>query len=224
LNREWVVGTVETKDRILDAAERLFAEQGFDATSLRAITGEASVNVAAVNYHFGSKDALIEAVLARRLEPMNSERLRLLDECERGRDDDPPSIEEILRCFFEPALRMHSDPDSGSARFIQIFGRTFTEPGDRLRELFVSQFRVVARRFKAALGRSVPDLSKQELSWRMHFMIGAMAHTMSNAEGLRLLDEGRPSRKDVDEEVALLVRFAAAGLRAPATAGIAGRV
>ncbi len=216
------MSAADTKTRILDAAERLFAEQGFDATSLRAITGEASVNLAAVNYHFGSKDALIEAVLARRLEPMNGERLRLLDECERRSGEGPAPLEEILRCFFRPALLMNADPESGAARFIQIFGRTFTEPGDRLQEMFARQFRNVARRFKRAIARALPDLTKEELAWRMHFMIGAMAHTMSNVEGRRLLGDGELDEKSVDAQVELLIRFAAAGLRAPASVRILG--
>src|SRR5512143_118352 len=99
----------ETKDRILDAAERLFAEHGFDATSLRMITAEAGVNLAAVNYHFRSKDALIEAVFSRCIRPLNRERLRLLAAVEEASGGAPPRLEDVIRAFVTPVIRARQD-------------------------------------------------------------------------------------------------------------------
>src|SRR5512143_3976610 len=98
----------ETKDRILDAAERLFAEHGFDATSLRMITAAAGVNLAAVNYHFRSKDSLIEAVFGRRIGPVNKERLEMLTAAEKAAGSDPLSLEAVVRAFVEPVVRIRS--------------------------------------------------------------------------------------------------------------------
>src|SRR5436190_24366511 len=89
-------GAAATKERILDAAESLFMEHGFEATSLRSITAAAAVNLAAVNYHFGSNEELFQAVLTRRLAPMNHDRLTLLTALERDAAPTPVSCEQIL--------------------------------------------------------------------------------------------------------------------------------
>src|SRR5580704_13248627 len=97
---------MNTKDRILDAAERLFARDGFEATSLRAITTEASVNLAAVNYHFQSKEALVQAVIGRRMGPANAQRLALLDAYEAQAVDAPVPLEKIMDAFLRPVVAM----------------------------------------------------------------------------------------------------------------------
>src|SRR5581483_10822770 len=102
-----------TRERILDTAERLFAENGYSGTSLRAIIHHAGVNLAAVHYHFKSKEALLEAVVLRRSEPANAERTRLLDECEWRAGDGPPDLEELIRAFILPAFQLASDPARG---------------------------------------------------------------------------------------------------------------
>ena len=99
-----------TKDKILDAAEALFMEHGFEATSLRSITTAAAVNLAAVNYHFGSKEELFQAVLTRRLDPMNQERLDLLTRLEHDAGPAPLPCDRILSAMFVPALRLARDP------------------------------------------------------------------------------------------------------------------
>src|SRR2546421_12961401 len=105
--------SADTKTRILDAAEVLFMEHGFEATSLRQITAAAGVNLAAVNYHFGSKEELFQAVLTRRLDPMNAERMALLDEYERDQAGEELSCEKILAAMFIPALRLSRDTKRG---------------------------------------------------------------------------------------------------------------
>ena len=201
-------GTGDTKTRILDSAERLFAEHGFAATSLRGITAEAGVNLAAVHYHFGSKEGLVEAVFARRVGPLNDERLRLLDECEA----DGGRLEDILRALLGPALRLtreHSDDF-----VMRLLGRMFSEPGERVQAIFTEQFREVALRFTTALQAVVPELPAQEFFWRMHFMIGAMAHTMVDTHRIQFLSRGLCDPTDVDGNIERLVTFTAAGFRA----------
>src|SRR5215475_3768724 len=114
---------VATKDRILDAAEALFMEHGFEATSLRAITAAAGVNLAAVNYHFGSKQELFQAVLTRRLDPMNQERVDLLTRLENEVAPAPLPCEQILNAMFLPALKLARDPERGGKNFLRLLGR-----------------------------------------------------------------------------------------------------
>src|SRR5262245_64123957 len=122
----------ETRTRILDAAEELFMQHGFEGTSMRQLTAKAEVNLAAVNYHFGSKDALIEAVFRRRLDPMNAARIAALDEIEAAAS---PTTEAIIRAFVGPSLRMMEDAKGGGRNFIRLLGRTYTEPAKGIRQL-----------------------------------------------------------------------------------------
>ncbi len=203
-----------TKDRILDAAEQLFSENGFDATSLRMITAAAQVNLAAVNYHFRSKEALIQAVFFRRLEPINQKRIELLDDLERCAGRGPLPIEDVLRAFFSPALRLSRElPDRG-VHFVRLMGRMYAEPGDRVRSILMGQFGDLAVRFVAALKRALPGLPEVDLFWRLHFTIGAMAHTMAGSHYLPIYSGGKCDTSDVDGTIDRLVAFLAAGFRA----------
>src|SRR5260370_27836269 len=121
-----VAPKVETKQRILDSAERLFAEHGSEATSLRTIIADAQVNLAAIHYHFHSKEALLEAVIVRRLEPINQERLRLLDACERDANGERPSLEAVLEALIAPAVRVGADQARGKT-FRRLGGRIFSD-------------------------------------------------------------------------------------------------
>ena len=197
----------ETKQKILDTAERLFGEQGYGATSLRQIITEAGVNLAAIHYHYGSKEELLDQVVLRKADPVNRERMEALDHLEAEAAGRPLALEDILKAFLEPAMaRVAANPE-----FSKLMGRLMGEglmPG-----LADKHFRVVATRFMGALGRALPDLSAVELQWRVHFIIGAMAHMLcANPE-----DGGRLAGARLQEGVRRLVAFACGGLRAPAT-------
>lgn len=200
----------ETKDRILDAAETLFAEKGFAAASLRALTTEAGANLAAVNYHFGSKENLFLAVIMRRIDPLNRERIQRLDTLETTSLH--PDLDEILDAFLRPALELARQP--GGRTFMRIAGRIYTEPGDHWAPVAM-QFEEVKDRFLAALARALPDLPQVALLWRVHFMIGAMCHTLADTYRLHMLSGGVCDPSDVDGMCAHLVPFVAAGFRAP---------
>src|SRR4029453_6716618 len=116
----------ETRTRILDAAEELFMQHGFEGTSMRQLTAKAEVNLAAVNYHFGSKDALIEAVFRRPLDPMNAARIAAREA--REQSVRPLSPEAIIRAFVGESLRMIEDARGGGRNFIRLLGRTYTDP------------------------------------------------------------------------------------------------
>ena len=215
--------SVDTRERLLDAAEGLFAERGIGATSLRTITAQAEANLASVNYHFGSKEELIKEVFARRVQPINAERLRLLDECETSAGPEGPSLECIIKAFIGPALRLRQDPDGGGEPFLCLMGRIYSEP-IQVRQTIFALFDEVIRRFPAAVRRILPDLPVDELMWRLHFMVGAMAQTAMASETIKELTGGLCDPSDVEGTIERLTGFVVAGLRAPATEIVGGRI
>ena len=205
----------ETRTRILDAAEELFMQHGFEGTSMRLLTAKAGVNLAAVNYHFGSKDALIEAVFRRRLDPMNTERVAALERLEN------PSAEDIIRAFVGPSLRLIEDAKGGGRNFIRLLGRTYTEPAKTIRALIGQMYAPAMQRYKAALERALPQMPPDELVWRMHFMFGTLAYTLAATDTVQLIAGCKPEdRHDARLLEERLTAFLAAGLHAPLKSSI----
>jgi AcrR family transcriptional regulator len=208
--------TLATKERILDSAESLFMEHGFEATGLRQITAAADVNLAAVNYHFGSKEELFEAVLTRRLDPMNQERVALLDGLERDAGGKPLSCEAIIGAMFIPALKLARDRERGGKNFLRLIGRAYADPAPFIRQFLSRQYAPMIARFKSAFARTLPHLPAKELSWRLHFLMGALSYTLAGTDVLKLISAINPV--DVDNDELLLKRlgpFLVAGLQAP---------
>jgi len=200
----------ETRTRILDAAEELFMLHGFEGTSMRLLTAKAGVNLAAVNYHFGSKDALIEALFRRRLDPMNEERIAALDRLE------DLSAENIIRAFIGPSLRLIEDAKGGGRNFIRLLGRTYTDPQKPIRALIGQLYAPAMERFKAAFERALPQMPRDELIWRMHFMFGTLAYTLAATDTVQLIAGCKPEdRYDARLLEARLTAFLQAGLLAP---------
>ena len=169
---------IGTKQKILDAAEGLFAEHGVAGTSLRAVIAEAGVNLAAVHYHFGSKDALVAAVVHRRVEPVNQERISMLDSYESGAGRKGRlSVEMIVRAFVTPILQVCQDPEHGEM-FAKLMGRMMAEPDYFFGKVAPRQFCHVRDRFVAAFGKALPKVPQTEIFWRMMFAIGAMTHAL----------------------------------------------
>jgi AcrR family transcriptional regulator len=209
-------GSAVTKARILDAAEALFMEHGFEATSLRAITAAAAVNLAAVNYHFGSKEELFQAVLTRRLDPMNQERVDILTRLENEAAPAPLPCDRILSAMFVPALKLARDPERGGKDFLRLLGRAYADPAPFIRKFLAGQYAVMIARFKAAFARALPDLPKKELSWRLHFIMGALSYTLAGTDALRLIAELTPTESANDELLLhRLAPFLLAGLESP---------
>jgi AcrR family transcriptional regulator len=216
--REAMGGSAATKQRILDVAERLFVERGFSSTSLRMITTEAEVNLAAVNYHFGSKEGMIEEVLKRRLAPLNRERVAALDELEAS-SATPPEARAILKAYISAVVKVSRDPTEGGFLFLRLLGRAFTEPNEIVKRQMQQQYDEVARRYRRAFTRALPQLPEQELIWRMHFMFGAIAYAMAGIDIMQIV--ASCELKDVNDFHALcerLVHFLSAGLQAPVPA------
>jgi AcrR family transcriptional regulator len=200
----------DTKDLILDAAEKLFAEHGFDGTSLRQITTAANVNLAAVNYHFQSKEALITAVFARRMRPISTARLEALDRLESEAKGQPVAIEKILEAFLAPILQ-HPD----IRRFKPLMARMYSESEVRIRQSFLGEVAPVATRFSAALHRALPGIPLPELHWRIHFVVGIMTHMLGAEPLIRTVSGGIVDPGDFTALLPRYVVFAAAGMRAP---------
>lgn len=209
----------DTRIRILDAAEELFMQHGFEGTSMRTLTAKAGVNLAAVNYHFGSKHALIEAVFRRRLDPMNAERIAALERMEKEAGGGPLAPEAIIRAFVGPSLRLVEDAKGGGRNFIRLLGRTYTEPSKDIRRLIGALYAPAMERFKAAFERALPHMPREELVWRMHFMFGTLAYTLAATDTVHLIAGCKPEdRYDARLLEARLVPFLAAGLLAPLAA------
>ncbi len=207
------IRVAETKDRILDSAETLFAEHGFAATSLRQITAGAGVNLAAVNYHFQSKDSLILAVLLRKLEPINHRRLELLDAVETEAGADPLLLESVLGAFLLPVLEAKA-AGVELCTFPRLMGRMYTEPGDWMLRIFPQAFAPVIARFQQAFQRALPGADVEDIGWGMHFSIGAMAHYLAGGALLKAVSQGRADPADTAAALPRLVTYMAAGLRA----------
>lgn len=196
------------RKRLLDAAEKLLAEKGLTA-SVRDITSAAGVNLAAVNYHFGSKEKLFLATYTRRIDSVNRRRLALLDELERERASVP--VEAVLQAFLEPmAETMASAP-----HVARLVGRMFVEADPRMKQEILSHFRTVMVRFHRALRRSLPDVPAEDLMWRMAFLVGSLLFVSTNREDIETALEGAVGRESVEEIAGRLIRYAAAGMRAP---------
>ncbi len=206
------MSTPETREKILDVAERLFAEEGFTATSLRRITAEAGVNSAAVNYHFRSKEVLIHEVFARRFAAINGERLHRLDEVLRRSEGGRAAVREILHALVGPVLEAKRGEEGGGERCRRLIGRAHSDPGKEVQALFLGHFREVITRFHDALGDALPHLSGEEVCWRLRFAIGAMAHAMASGERFHELRAEGCSAMDESELEERLVRFLEAGM------------
>jgi AcrR family transcriptional regulator len=199
----------DTREKILDHAERLFAEQGYDRASLRGITETAGVNLAAVHYHFGSKEELLGAVLQRRIGPINRERLCLLDAAVAAAPEGIPTLREVLDSFLRPAVDQLHRMD---AHVLMGLARILHERGDIARRHFEVLFTDVVQRYRI-LERICPELSPEEIQARFHFMIGALLHSTVQQGSTAIA----PPRFDPEQQLGQLLAFVEAGFSAPST-------
>ncbi len=203
---------LKTKEKILNAAERLFAEQGFEHTSLRQITSTADVNLASVNYHFGSKKALIQAVLERyhTLFMPNLETRLLALEAEGVH-----STEQVLNCFVEPLLSLKQINSRGTSIYLSLLGHGYSEIQGHLRRFTMQNFGSVVHRFLACVQQANPQLSPADLFWRLHFTLGATVFVQVSAQALSEIAEADfGEQAQAEDIIAKLIPFLAAGIEA----------
>jgi AcrR family transcriptional regulator len=201
----------ETAQRILDAAEALFSEKGFAETSLRNITTKAGVNLAAVNYHFGSKKSLIQAIFARYLTPFSvhfSEQLEITELQEN-------TLDQLLKLLFITLNKSGLENPVKFGVFMRLLGLAYSQGQGHLRKFLTSEYGEVFRRYMKEINRVTPELTSMERFWRIHFMLGAAVFTMSSVDSLMAMAEhdlGKQS--DVKEVISQLMPFLASGLMA----------
>jgi AcrR family transcriptional regulator len=203
----------DTREALLDAAQRLFAERGIGGASLRAITGAAGANLAAVSYHFGSKEGLVKALFARGLRHLNDERLRLLEACEAA--SEPPSVECLVRAFADPMVRhLHHD---GGGDFPRLVARVLWESDAETRHLLFDEFRPVIERFAAAFARACPQVPPVEVLWRFHFLVGSLAYAVGQRQTAAHFSAGACAATDAAQLTEYLSTFLTTAWQAPPT-------
>lgn len=205
----------DTKTRLLDAAESLFIDAGYEAMSLRHITARADANLAAVNYHFGGKNALIHAMLTRRLDGLNRNRLALLEQFQSSLGS-ALTCEHILGAMFIPALQQSRCPDRSGPALLRLLGRAYTDPSPFIRTFLRAMYVDVAERFFRAFQTVLPELPREELGWRLHFCIGSLSGILAGADTNSLIDDFTQGRRLEDSQlIGRLALIMVAALKAP---------
>lgn len=203
-----VVPNSGPKLRLVEAAEKLFAEKGFEAVSVRDITKEAGANVAAVNYHFGSREGLVVAVVGRYMIPVNEERLVRLEKAERNGAD----VEEIIEAFVRPTVEQVNKSELNEKLYGQLMGRIFGEPLIALPGDLEIRAKTVVERFTKCLCKLLPELSTEEVVWRLHFVVGGLIHLLTHSGFLYRVGGHLAGTPTIEQTITRFLKFAAAGV------------
>ncbi|KJR21602.1 TetR family transcriptional regulator [Vibrio navarrensis] len=201
-----------TKEKILDIAEGLFAEYGFNDTSLRTITGKAGVNLASVNYHFGDKKTLVRAVLDRYLEAlMPAMKISLV----QLNSKESYTMAEVFESLRVPLKELNEVRPNGTSLFMLLIGRGYTDVQGHLRWFITTRYNDVLRLFTESVLKANPTLTEETLFWRLHFTLGTCVFTMASSQALSEIAESNFNKKtDVKSVVDLLIPYMAAGMSA----------
>lgn len=201
-----------TRERILDAAERLFSEHGIDGVSMRDLALDGQVTLALANYHFGSKDALYRAVFERRIAPVAAARraglARVLE-----RVGPPPSIAEILDALARPWVELRGRP--GGLAYTRLIAREAGDPAEGRRGIVAALLDPIAREFMAAMRRALPGLAPQRVNWAYHFFIGSLLLILANPARVKRLSGRACAIEDDDAVIREIVDFFASALGGP---------
>lgn len=209
------MGAADVRLKILDAAERLFAERGYHGASMRQISEAAETSLSLVQYHFGAKEALLGAVFERRIAGINQERLSRLDKAEQAtRSRSHPNLEDVLRAFLEPAVLLAGDRKQGGAYYAQLMGQLLNDPQPHARKIAREHTDPIARQTMRVLSLALPEISSDALAWCYVFSVGAMVSAASPTGRVKLLSSGKAKPDEVGRIIELLVPFIAGGLRA----------
>lgn len=219
--RSLLVGAADQLDkrklRILDAAEALFAEQGFAHVSVRHIADAAKANVAAINYHFGSKEQLFEALFARRVIPVNRERLALLRRAREQAKDGKPALRDVVDAFIRPPMELGDTTSHGQRGLVmtRFLSRMLAMPKEHI--FLEAYYGEVRSAFIGVLSEILPDASSETVLWRYHLMVGALIYALAGPQRMLRPPGGEPTNPrhwDVDAAIEQVVRFCEAGLAA----------
>ncbi len=202
-----------SKRKLLDAAEQLFADKGFEAVSVRDITQLAKTNVAAVNYHFGSRDSLLSLVMMRYMLPVTEERIARLEAIERKWSGKTAPLEEIIDALVRPLVGQVRKSELSERLFYKLIGRIFSQQADGLPAPVEEQLRQVLERFMRAFGKALPTVDSEDLAWRMHFMVGGMIHLLTHQDMLHRVTRGASGLPTMEATLSRFIRYSAVGLR-----------
>lgn len=203
-----------TKNKILDVAEELFAERGFAETSLRTITARAKVNLASVNYHFGSKKTLIQEVFDRFLSDYSANLNNNLEELEQL-DADDLSTERLLKALMNPLFVLEADRKKSIAIFMRLLGRAYAETQGHLRRYVTDKYGFILVRFTLVFQKAYPNLTDAQIFWRVHYTLGSLIFTLAGSQALREISHAEFDQKlDIHEVIDEMIPFLAAGMRA----------
>lgn len=200
-----------TKVRILTAAEHLFTARGFAGVTMREVARRSATNVASAHYHFGSKEGLVIEMLRHRIAPINAERLRLLDEAKHQSGGQPLEPIVIFTSLLLPIGQAATGSKGPDSRFMQLVGRSFTEPASFLEKVHRRLFQELSDIFMVELRRSHPEAQEEDLFWNLHFVVATMLGALANHRRLAPFSGGLCKDKDVAEMIQRLIVFAAGG-------------
>lgn len=211
-----------TRERLMAAAELLFADLGYEGASTRALAQAAGVDLAMIVYHFGSKQGLYREILMRRAERLNARRLEELDEL-LERTGGRPDLAEVVHALVATNIRLRSDPDLGGLPVARLIARQMIDPNELAREMIGDMFDELARRFVAAIHAALPQADDRSVYWSFHFAISVMVQAMANVSRLEELSEGKCDMQDSELVIDRLVRFIVGGVLASVDPKPAGR-
>ncbi len=206
-----IMTTLSTKERILNSTEKLIAEHGFAELSIRKISLKAHTNLAAINYHFGNKEQLINQVLERRLNNLFEVRMKMLHDLNQGDEKLACNLEQILHAFIAPALYMINDEHQGGKVFMKVLARAYAEQSDSLHDLLAKRYTPIIKEFAEAIHLACPELPKNTIFWRFHFIIGALTYAMGDF-GASSMAKQMPEAEYFNKSVEELIQFAVASL------------
>lgn len=204
-----------TKEKILDAAENLFAARGFRGTTMRAITDKADVNLAAINYHFGSKKSLLEEVIKRRIIPLNrirSEKLKEVRDIAKNKGC-APDVRDVLCAFIEPTLQF-KDSSPGAKNFLSLIGRSFTDPDNTVRQVFLKFIKPLFQLFFEITCEALPQHPRELIFLRLHFAIGSLLHAIHVCGNIKPESIGMKIETDSKSLINQIIPFVTAGMKA----------
>ncbi|NIB41283.1 TetR/AcrR family transcriptional regulator [Pseudomaricurvus alkylphenolicus] len=200
------MGQSDTIERILGAASALFAERGYTETSLRTITSTANVNLAAVNYHFGSKKALIQAVFARFLTPLADHLEKALDKRIAAKGEEALCVDELIDALFSSLLATTRDLGENQDQFMRLLMLAYTQSQEHLRHFIIAEYGQHYSRFTGLLREAMPEVKPEVFYWRLYFMLGASVFTLSSFDSIRnILKADFDKDSSVEDAVNLLV-------------------
>jgi AcrR family transcriptional regulator len=206
------IDSESSREKLIASAERLFADRGFDGVSVRDIANAAGVNSALVGYYFRGKEGLLSEVYTRHCEPMKRERARLLEECSKAAKG--PTLEQVIEAFVRPSLQVTTDK-SGRTDFTRLRAVLSAENSALLEKLVAENFDQSSRMFVDALCRCLPQLTREDVLWRFHFLLGTIYYTGAGPHRIKTLSAGRCDPSDPVATCRHLIPFLAAGFRAP---------